>query len=152
MRVGRMGQQPGRRAIVVGAGIGGLGAAAALAGKFAEVLILDRDTLPDDGKVRMGVGQGAHAHQLLKAGEESLERLLPGVTDAFYRAGAAAMRVGLDLKVYDFGGWMEECDAGFSVTSLSRPAYERIVRHRVTALPGVTLRSETPVKRFTVED
>ncbi len=50
------------------------------------------------------------------------------------------MRVGRDVKVFDFGGWMEECDAGFSVTSLSRPAYEAIVRKRVAALPGVSMR------------
>ena len=146
-----MGQELGQTAVVVGAGMGGLGAAAALAGKFDRVLVLDRDVLPDDARVRMGVGQGAHAHQLLKAGEESLERLLPGITDEFYRAGAASMQVGRDLKVYDFGGWMEECDAGFAVTSLSRPAYEGIVRARVSALPGVTIRSETPVKGFNVE-
>jgi 2-polyprenyl-6-methoxyphenol hydroxylase-like FAD-dependent oxidoreductase len=61
------------------------------------------------------------------------------------------MRVGRDVKVFDFGGWMEECDAGFSVTSLSRPAYEATLRGRVAALPGVTIRGETPVKRFTVD-
>jgi 2-polyprenyl-6-methoxyphenol hydroxylase-like FAD-dependent oxidoreductase len=131
--------------------MGGLAAAAALARQFASVLILDRDTLPDAAAVRMGVGQGAHTHQLLKAGEESLERLLPGVTRQFYDAGAVEMRVGRDIKVFDFGGWMDECDAGFSVTSLTRPAYEAIVRQRVTALPGVNLRHETPVRRFTVE-
>ncbi|HEX5008734.1 MAG TPA: tryptophan 7-halogenase, partial [Hyphomonadaceae bacterium] len=141
----------GQTAIVVGAGMGGLAAAAALARQFASVIVLDRDTLPDAASVRMGVGQGAHTHQLLKAGEESLERLLPGTTKEFYAAGAVEMRVGRDVKVFDFGGWMDECDAGFSVTSLTRPAYEAILRRRVAALPGVSLRHETPVKRFTVE-
>jgi 2-polyprenyl-6-methoxyphenol hydroxylase-like FAD-dependent oxidoreductase len=141
----------GKQAIVVGAGMGGLSAAAALAKAFKRVLVLDRDALPAAAAVRMGVGQGAHVHQLLKAGEESLERLLPGVTAAFYRAGAVEMRVGRDVKVYDFGGWMDECDAGFSITTMSRPAYEQIVRDRVAALPGVELRQEAPVKRFTVE-
>ncbi len=141
----------GKHAIVAGAGMAGLAAAAALAKAFSSVTILDRDALPDDAKVRMGVGQGAHAHQLLKAGEESLERLLPGVTAAFYRAGAVGMRVGRDVKVHDFGGLMDECDAGFSVTSLSRPAYEKVVRDRVSGLPGVTITGGVPVKRFTVE-
>src|SRR5688500_1065751 len=116
----------GKQAIVVGAGMGGLSAAAALSKAFERVLVLDRDALPAAAAVRMGVGQGAHVHQLLKAGEESLERLLPGVTAAFYRAGAVEMRVGRDVKVYDFGGWMDECDAGFSITTMSRPAYEQI--------------------------
>jgi 2-polyprenyl-6-methoxyphenol hydroxylase-like FAD-dependent oxidoreductase len=146
-----MGQQLGKAAIGVGAGMGGLAAAAALAGKFANVTVLDRDTLPDGARWRKGAGQGAHVHQLLKAGEESLERLLPGITADFYRAGAMEMRVGRDVKVYDFGGWMDECDVGFSVTSMSRPAYEGVLRGRVAALPGVTIRSETDVQRFMVE-
>lgn len=143
--------QLGRSAIVVGAGIGGLAAASALAGKFGSVTVLDRDELPEGASWRMGAGQGAHVHQLLKAGEQSLERLLPGITEDFYRAGAVDMRVGRDVKVYDFGGWMDECDAGFSVTSLSRPAYESVLRGRVADLPGVTIRGDTDVRRFTVE-
>jgi 2-polyprenyl-6-methoxyphenol hydroxylase-like FAD-dependent oxidoreductase len=142
----------GKRAVVVGAGIGGLAATAALARAFESVIVLDRDVLPEANAARMGVGHGAHTHQLLKAGELSLERLLPGVTQQFYAAGAVEMRVGRDVKVFDFGGWMDACDAGFSVTSLSRPAYEGILRARATALPGVELRAETGVKRFVVED
>jgi len=141
----------GERAIVTGGGMAGLSAAAALAGRFGEVIVLDRDSLPDGAQVRMGAGQGAHLHQLLKAGEEALERLLPGVTDGFYAAGARRMRVGRDVKVFDFGGWMDECDAGFDVTSLSRPAYEAVVRSHVAVLPGVSIRTETPVKRLIVE-
>ena len=147
-----MGAQIGKRAIVTGGGMAGLSAAAALAGRFGEVVVLDRDTLPEGAAVRMGAGQGAHLHQLLKAGEQALEKLLPGVTDGFYAAGARRMRVGRDVKVFDFGGWMDECDAGFDVTSLSRPAYEGVVRARVAALPGVSIRSETPAKRFVVSE
>lgn len=140
------------KAIVVGAGMGGLSAAAALAREFASVTVIDRDTLPETVSWRIGAGQGAHLHQLLKAGELALERLLPRITQAFYDAGAVDMRVGRDVKVFDFGGWMEECDAGFSVTSLSRPAYEGILRQRVTALHGVTIRQDTDVKRLMVEN
>jgi 2-polyprenyl-6-methoxyphenol hydroxylase-like FAD-dependent oxidoreductase len=142
----------GKTAIVVGAGMAGLSAAAALADRFAEVLVLDRDTLPEDASWRMGAGQGAHLHQLLKAGEQSLEKLLPGITKDFYTAGAVDMLVGRDVKVFDFGGWMDECDAGFSVTSLSRPVYEGVLRKRVAALPGVTIRHETDVARLAVEN
>jgi pyruvate/2-oxoglutarate dehydrogenase complex dihydrolipoamide dehydrogenase (E3) component len=38
----------GKRAIVVGAGLGGLSAARVLSEYFAEVMILDRDELPDN--------------------------------------------------------------------------------------------------------
>ncbi|MEQ1609492.1 MAG: tryptophan 7-halogenase [Hyphomonadaceae bacterium] len=141
----------GRKAIVAGAGMGGLAAAAALAGQFETVLVLDRDTLPDEAALRTGAGQGAHTHQLLKAGELSLEKLLPGITQQFVVAGARQMLVGRDVKVFDFGGWMDECDAGFAVTSLSRPAYEAVLRRRVVTLPGVSIQHETIVKRFIVE-
>jgi 2-polyprenyl-6-methoxyphenol hydroxylase-like FAD-dependent oxidoreductase len=142
----------GSRAIVVGAGIGGLAAAAALAPHFDEVLIMDRDTLPDQIAPRLGIGQGVHTHQLLKAGELALEHLLPGIAADFIGAGAVEMKVGRDVKVFDFGGWMDDCDAGFSVTSLSRPAYEGVLRSRVAALPGVRIQGETPVRRFIIED
>ena len=65
----------GSRAIVVGAGIGGLAAAAALSQHMSDVLVIDRDILLHDNAARLGVGQGAHTHQLLKAGELALERL-----------------------------------------------------------------------------
>jgi len=141
----------GSKAIVVGAGIGGLAAAAALAPHFGDVLVIDRDSLPDALAPRLGVGQGAHTHQLLKAGELALEHLLPGIAADFVAAGAVEMTVGRDVKVYDFGGWMDDCDAGFTVTSLSRPVYEGVLRRRVAALPGVTLQGETPVRRFVVD-
>jgi 2-polyprenyl-6-methoxyphenol hydroxylase-like FAD-dependent oxidoreductase len=119
---------------------------------MSDVLVIDRDILRHDNAARLGVGQGAHTHQLLKAGELALERLLPGITDNFVAAGAVQMTVGRDVKVYDFGGWMDDCDAGFTVTSLSRPAYEGVLRRRVVALENVRFHSETPVRRFVVED
>lgn len=140
----------GAKAIVVGAGIGGLAAAAALSKHFDAVEVIDRDILPDQIAPRLGVGQGAHTHQLLKAGELALERLLPGITADFMAAGAVGMRVGRDIKVYDFGGWMADCDAGFDVTSLSRTGYEGVLRKRVAALKNVTLIGETPVARLAV--
>jgi hypothetical protein len=48
----------GKRAIVVGAGIGGLSVSRVLADYFDEVVILDRDDLPDDATPRPGVPQG----------------------------------------------------------------------------------------------
>lgn len=142
----------GSRAIIVGAGIGGLAAAAALSPHVKDVLVIDRDTLPDEIAPRLGVGQGAHTHQLLKAGELALDRLLPGIANDFVAAGAVQMAVGQDVKVFDFGGWMDDCDVGFSVTSLSRPAYEGVLRRRVSALGNVRFQGETPVRRFIVTD
>jgi 2-polyprenyl-6-methoxyphenol hydroxylase-like FAD-dependent oxidoreductase len=45
----------GLRAVVVGAGLGGLATARVLADNFDEVVILVRDELPDDAAPRPGV-------------------------------------------------------------------------------------------------
>ena len=68
----------GERALVVGAGLGGLSAARALSDYFDEVMILDRDDLPDDAIPRPGVPQGKHPHGLLGGGVKALENLFPG--------------------------------------------------------------------------
>jgi len=68
----------GQRAVVVGAGLGGLSAARVLADYFDEVIILDRDELPDDAAPRPGVPQGKHPHVLLGGGLKVLENLFPG--------------------------------------------------------------------------
>jgi len=63
----------GKRAIVVGAGLAGLSTARALPDYFDEVLILDRDELPDEITPRPGVPQGKHPHGLLGGGVKALE-------------------------------------------------------------------------------
>jgi 2-polyprenyl-6-methoxyphenol hydroxylase-like FAD-dependent oxidoreductase len=142
----------GKQAIVVGAGMGGLAAAAALAPRFGAVLALDKDALPDGFTPRAGAGQSSHIHQLLRGGADSLERLLPGLEADFYKAGAAELRGGQDIEVRDFGGLLPLFDAGFSTPSLLRPAYERVLRARVAELPNVTIRTNAAVRRAVVAD
>src|SRR5260221_3041695 len=85
----------GRRAVVIGAGLGGLSAARVLADYFDEVIILDRDELPDDAAPRPGVPQGKHPHRLLGGGLKALENLFPGFGHELMRAGAEPMEPGL---------------------------------------------------------
>src|SRR5260370_6230656 len=55
----------GRRAIVIGAGVSGLSAADGLANHFEEVVVLERDELPDGATPRPGPPQGKKAHGVL---------------------------------------------------------------------------------------
>src|SRR5438067_12547646 len=50
----------GQRAIVIGAGMGGLTAARALAPYFEHVVVIERDRLPTDPSTRHGVPQAKH--------------------------------------------------------------------------------------------
>jgi flavin-dependent dehydrogenase len=75
-----MAEQPDR-AVVVGAGMGGLLAARVLSDYFAEVVVVDRDALPSSKQQRRGVPQGRHVHVLLARGRAVLEQHFPGFTE-----------------------------------------------------------------------
>ena len=55
----------GKQAVVVGAGMGGLAAAGALAAHFEHVVVLERDSLPQDAAHRAGTPQAKHVDALL---------------------------------------------------------------------------------------
>ncbi|NEC74881.1 FAD-dependent oxidoreductase, partial [Streptomyces rochei] len=68
-----------RRAVVVGAGPAGMLAAAVLSrAGLDEVVVLDRDELPEGPEHRRGLPQGRHAHLLMGGGLTAMEELVPG--------------------------------------------------------------------------
>ena len=78
----------GRRAIVIGAGIGGCSAARALADHFDQVVIIERGRLPAEPIARSGVPQSQQVHGLLGGGQRALEELFPGFGLDLAAAGA----------------------------------------------------------------
>ena len=82
----------GEHAVVLGASLAGLAAAAALAERFDRVTIVERDTLPQSGECRRGIPQGRHVHILLPAGLVGLSELLPGVVEDLRARDARVMR------------------------------------------------------------
>jgi len=131
----------GRHAVVIGAGIGGLTAARALADHFERVLVLERDVLPAEPLDRHGVPQGRHVHALLAGGQRALEELFPGFEDGLARAGAVRFRVGLDVRVERPGfDPFPQRDLGFDAHAMSRPLVELTVRQRVRAWASIDLR------------
>ena len=67
------------RAVVIGAGMGGLAAARAVAPFFDQVTVLDRDALPEAAAPRIGTPQPRHVHALLSSGERALENFSPAL-------------------------------------------------------------------------
>jgi 2-polyprenyl-6-methoxyphenol hydroxylase-like FAD-dependent oxidoreductase len=127
------------RAVVLGAGMGGLLAAAALSEAYTEITIVDRDVLPDGDAPRRAVPQGRHAHALLPAGHLCMEELLPGLTGELLARGAVPYRALTQLRFQLGGHWLARGDAGRDSVTASRPLIEACVRRRVLALANVTL-------------
>jgi 2-polyprenyl-6-methoxyphenol hydroxylase-like FAD-dependent oxidoreductase len=140
--MGRRGEQ----AIVVGASMGGLAAAAALAAHYDRVTIIERDELPCRPEHRRGVPQSKHAHGLQPGGLQALEQLLPGLTGELAAGSAVVADVLSGAGWYVGGGWFSRAeDAGVAGIGLTRPFLEQHVRTLVAALPGVSIRDRTTV-------
>src|SRR5919108_2037246 len=88
----------GQRAVVVGAGIGGLSMAGVLAKYFERVEILERDCLTAFACSRSGTPQDRHPHGLLAGGLKALGEIFPGFEADLTRAGAVPVRVAQELQ------------------------------------------------------
>ena len=132
---------PRRRAVVLGASMAGLSAAAVLASRFGEVIVLERDVLPDGPADRRGVPQGRHAHGLLPAGLDRLEGWFPGLTEELIADGATLVDMGADVLWYQGGGFRKRFQAGIKGPASSRALLEHHVRRRVLALANVSVRA-----------
>jgi 2-polyprenyl-6-methoxyphenol hydroxylase-like FAD-dependent oxidoreductase len=131
------------RALTIGAGLGGLLAARALADHFDEVLVLERDALPGAGQSRKGVPQGRHVHALLAAGRESIERLFPGFTREIVDRGGLLVELAR-LRWFDQGAYHART-TGLEALLASRPALEAHLRERLAALSNVGVRQRCDV-------
>jgi 2-polyprenyl-6-methoxyphenol hydroxylase-like FAD-dependent oxidoreductase len=144
--LGSMSNLLGRRAVVVGAGIGGLSAAGVLAGYFEQVEILERDTLTASAGSRSGTPQDRHPHGLLAGGLQALREIFPGFERDLAGAGAVPVRVARDLR-YERAdvGVLPPRDFGWSVLCASRPLIELVLRRRAEAIGNIVLRPECRV-------
>jgi 2-polyprenyl-6-methoxyphenol hydroxylase-like FAD-dependent oxidoreductase len=129
----------GERAVVIGAGIGGLLAARALADRFEQVTVIERDALPAADEPRRAIPQGRHNHTLLPPGQLCLEVLLPGILGELVAAGAPTYTAMRELRCVANGHQFARGDTGRRSVLASRPFLEGHVRRRVAALPSVEL-------------
>lgn len=129
------------QAVVIGASMGGLLAARALADFFERVTLIERDAFPPIGENRKGVPQGQHTHALLLRGAEILEGLFPGlIADLVDRGVPLINRPEKEFIWFDGGGYHARFtneDGRTGTLGVSRPLLEGYVRQRLLALPNV---------------
>lgn len=134
--------------VVLGAGIAGLLAAAALADTGRAVTVVERDVLPDTTFQRRGIPQGPHLHSLLSQGWRIMEELVPGLINDVIAAGAHVLddaRMGARMYIqngpYAFNRTEPVADpAALASYLVTRPLLESVLRRRVVALPTVTIK------------
>jgi len=129
----------GRHAIVIGASMGGLLAARALADHYDEVTVLERDTLPEAHEPRKGVPQGRHAHGLLARGREVLDQLFPGLSEEMVAQGAVYGDVVDEVLWFNHGVYLLNAPSALLGLLVSRPMLEDGVRRRLQQLANVRL-------------
>jgi 2-polyprenyl-6-methoxyphenol hydroxylase-like FAD-dependent oxidoreductase len=144
-----MGQKttpPQRRAIVIGASLGGLCAARVLSNFYDRVTVYERDELPDRPANRAAVPQGRHVHLLMARGAQEFEALFPGLLDDMVAAGVPILENRPDCIHFGAAGHVlgtqHRLQDAFTAYVPSRPHLEWQIRRRVLDIANVTLLHE----------
>ncbi|MFV2103082.1 FAD-dependent oxidoreductase [Micromonospora sp. LOL_024] len=136
--------QLGARAVVLGGSMGGVLAARVLAESYAEVVVVERDTVLGVSTPRRGAPHTAHAHGLHARGHLILEELFPGLTEELRAAGVPTGDLG-EMRWFFNGRRIQPANTGLVSVTAPRPVLENHVRNRVAAIANVTLVEECDV-------
>lgn len=142
----------GDRAVVVGGSVAGLCAARVLADRFEEIVVLERDALPDEPVARDGAPQTDHPHALLEAGRATLEDLFPGFGEAVLAAGGLLIDSGTEMEYYDQGGFLADARERFPTYTASRALFEHVIRRQAAAIGNVSLRGNRQFTDYLADD
>ncbi|MFE1247331.1 FAD-dependent oxidoreductase [Streptomyces sp. NPDC058735] len=132
-----------RRAVVIGAGLAGMLAAAALSTAADEVVVLDRDDLPEGPEHRKGLPQGRHAHLLMAGGLAAMEDLVPGVgvRKHLVAAGAHEIPLGWGMVALTPEGWLRRWrHPGPRMLTCTRALLDWVIRDAVLSSTQVVIR------------
>ncbi|MFE2581503.1 pyridine nucleotide-disulfide oxidoreductase [Streptomyces sp. NPDC059378] len=132
------------RAVVIGAGIAGLLAAAAAKDHVDSVEVLEAHELPAKPGPRVGVPQGVHIHFLHAGGAAAIDSLLPFTIDRLLDAGANRVPMTTNMVIYSPEGWYRRWQrTTHFLISASRDLTDFVVRQQLLKDPGVSIRTDT---------
>ncbi|MFK5915181.1 MAG: FAD-dependent monooxygenase [Woeseiaceae bacterium] len=123
--------------VIIGGGIGGLAAAAALSKFCKQITIYEKDSPPTKTQVRRYAPQGAHIHILLQAGLNMLDTLLPGFKQQLIDGGSAEINAGNGQQIFEYGTWRPVRHLDMTYLGQSRLHLESLLYQRVSELGNV---------------
>lgn len=123
------------KALVIGAGIAGLLAARVLSDHFAEVMVVEKDELPEKPSTRPGTPQDFHPHRVLPRGDLIMNRLFPGYIDDLLNLGACNVQNSKMTRFTAYGKL--ELVSSQKNASSSRALLEWTIRQRVQKIPNI---------------
>ncbi|MBF2013918.1 MAG: FAD-dependent monooxygenase [Rivularia sp. T60_A2020_040] len=132
-------------AIVIGSSMAGLLSARVLADYFTQVIVVDRDTLPEQPQTRMGVPQANHAHVMLAQGYRILEELFPGIDAELSKAGAPRVDWAKEYTLFGFWGFHPHIASDLITHTCSRAFLEWLVHRRLLGFENIKFRQKTQV-------
>ncbi|WP_327357826.1 NAD(P)/FAD-dependent oxidoreductase [Streptomyces sp. NBC_01304] len=128
------------RAVVLGGGLAGMLAAAALRHAVDQIDIIEPHALPDQVAPRTGLPQARHAHSLMEGGAEAIDQLLPGTLELLCAAGANRIPLPTGMVAFSPEGWYRRwLRESHYVIAASRDLIDHTVRQQTLKHPGITV-------------
>lgn len=137
------------KTVIIGSGIAGLMSARILANFNGEVIVIERDELPQTPRVRAGTPQAYHPHHLTLRGRILLEHLFPGLNEALLKNGAHNSQDKEILFYYPFGNISLKTPV--SDAACSRSLLEWQIRQYVQQMENVRFISGTKATDLKVD-
>ncbi|MDI3101997.1 FAD-dependent monooxygenase [Streptomyces sp. AN-3] len=139
-----------RPAIVIGGGLTGMLAARVLS-DYTDVIVIERDVLPEQPEPRKGLPQASHTHMLWSGGADAIESLLPGTAKELDAAGAHRIPLTTGMVAYSAKGWYRRWDESHYAIACSRDLLDWVVRGQVLKHAGsrITVMEDTTVLGLT---
>ena len=133
-------------AVVLGGGMAGMLAAAALVGHADAITIVEGDTFPETPLPRKGLPQGYHSHMFMGGGADAMDTLLPGTSGLLLAAGANRRELpGGSLTLASFGWNRRSPSTAYSIVC-SRELMDHVVRQQALRNTQISVLQQTQVK------
>lgn len=141
-----------RKAVVIGGSIAGVLAARVLSDYFEEVIIVEKDELENNSKVRTGTPQANHIHILLVKGKNIIQELFPSLEQDLLDKGANKIDFLNDGKYLLPSGWAQRFVSGIITFTLTRTLFESRLRSQLQNFSKIIFKSQTTITSFELEN